>query len=137
MHALVVVFIMNYKQLHYDSITSQGMYQAAKYIKDEIDVKLRELHNRGYKVIITGHSLGAGVGAILAVLYWKEFHNNLHCYAFSPPGSLFTLPLVEYSKPFITTIICGNDIVPRFLNNYILYKNVMKVDMIIVASHVC
>ena len=96
------------------SITSQGMYSAAMYIKDEIDVKLRKLHDSGYKLIITGHSLGAGVGAILAVLYWREFRNNLHCYAFSPPGSLFTLPLVEYSKSFITTIVYGNDIVPRF-----------------------
>ena len=89
------------------------MYQAALYIQDKIDIHLKDLNRRGYKLIITGHSLGAGVGAILAVLYWKEFHNNLHCYAFSPPGSLFTLPLVEYSKPFITTIIYGNDIVPR------------------------
>lgn len=71
------------------------------------------LQYNDYKLIITGHSLGAGVGAILAVLYREEYH-NLHCYAFSPPGSLFTLPLVEYSKSFITTVIYGNDIVPRF-----------------------
>ena len=98
------------------TFTSQGIYHAAMYIKDEIDEKLRELHDRGYELIITGHSLGAGVAAILAVLYRKDFP-TLHCYAFSPPGSLFTLPLVEYSKSFITTIIYGNDIVPRFKLN--------------------
>ena len=72
--------------------------------------------DKNYDFIITGHSLGAGVGAVLAVLYRKELpsHQKLHCYAFSPPGSLFTLPLVEYSKSFITTIVYGNDIVPRF-----------------------
>ena len=80
---------------------------------------------RDYKFIITGHSLGAGVAAILALLYWKEFH-NLHCYAFSPPGSLFTLPLVEYSKPFITTIVYGNDIVPRSIITIIV---IMKLSL--------
>jgi len=69
-----------------------------------------QYHN--YKLILTGHSLGAGVAAVLAVLYHSRYR-HLHCYAFSPPGSLFTLPLVEYSKSFITTIIYGNDIVPR------------------------
>ena len=73
---------------------------------------------KNYKLIITGHSLGAGVSAILAVLYHSRYE-NLHCYSFSPPGSLFTLPLVEYSKPFITTIIYGNDIVPRYEEHYL------------------
>ena len=71
------------------------------------------LQYRDYKLIITGHSLGAGVAAVLAVLCRSKY-DNLHCYAFSPPGSLFTLPLVEYSKSFITTIVYGNDIVPRY-----------------------
>ena len=97
------------------------MLCAANNIKKEIDETLRkELRDSGYKLIITGHSLGAGVGAILAVLYQKDFP-TLHCYAFSPPGSLFTLSLVEYSKDFITTIVYGNDIVPRFVMCYYMY----------------
>ena len=99
---------------------AQGMYHAAIQIRKEIDERLqRELRDTGYKLIITGHSLGAGVGAVLAVLYRKDNQSlPIHCYAFSPPGSLFTLPLVEYSKDFITTIIYGNDIVPRFEDKF-------------------
>jgi len=67
---------------------------------------------KDYGFIITGHSLGAGVAAILAVLYRKEIP-KLHCYAYSLPGCLFTQPLVEYSKSFITAIVYGNDLVPR------------------------
>ena len=40
---------------------------------------------RGYKLVITGHSLGAGVASVLAVLL-KPKYEDLVCYAFSPPG---------------------------------------------------
>lgn len=43
---------------------------------------------QNYKLIITGHSLGAGVAAILAVLL-KPAYPYLHCYAYSPPGCIF------------------------------------------------
>jgi len=40
-----------------------------------------------YNLLITGHSLGAGVAAILAFLM-REKYPNLYCYSFSPPGGL-------------------------------------------------
>jgi len=40
-----------------------------------------------YELVLVGHSLGAGVAAILAVLLRRE-HPTLHCYAYSPPGCL-------------------------------------------------
>ena len=40
-----------------------------------------------YDLVLVGHSLGAGVAAILAVLLHQEYP-TLHCYAYSPPGSL-------------------------------------------------
>jgi len=40
-----------------------------------------------YDLVLVGHSLGAGVAAILAVLLHREFP-NLHCFAYSPPGCL-------------------------------------------------
>ncbi|XP_065890027.1 diacylglycerol lipase-beta-like isoform X3 [Dysidea avara] len=93
-----------------------GMYGAAKNVMKQVNNRLEMVFAydkyHDYKLIISGHSLGAGVAAVLAVLYHSRYE-NLHCYAFSPPGSVFTLPLVEYSKSFITTIIYGNDIIPR------------------------
>ncbi|XP_065890020.1 diacylglycerol lipase-alpha-like isoform X2 [Dysidea avara] len=110
-----------------------GMLHAAKNIKKIIGTRLTEIFRseqyRDYKLIITGHSLGAGVAAVLAVLYHSRYE-NLHCYSFSPPGALFTLPLVEYSKPFITTIIYGSDIVPRMTFRGLLYLKRTMVNLL-------
>lgn len=40
-----------------------------------------------YKLVITGHSLGAGTAALLAIMLRNSFP-TLQCYAFSPPGGL-------------------------------------------------
>lgn len=40
-----------------------------------------------FRLVLVGHSLGAGTAAILAVLLREEYP-NLHCYSFSPPGGL-------------------------------------------------
>lgn len=40
-----------------------------------------------YKLVITGHSLGAGTASVLAILLRNSFP-SLRCYAFSPPGGL-------------------------------------------------
>lgn len=69
---------------------------------------------QGYQLVITGHSLGAGIASILALLIKLNLNfPNMTCYAFSPPGSLFSFPLAQYCKMFITSVILGNDIVPR------------------------
>ena len=39
--------------------------------------------------MITGHSLGAGVAAVLALLMQDDSkYHGLQCFAFSPPGGL-------------------------------------------------
>ena len=48
--------------------------------------------------MITGHSLGAGVAALLAMLL-QPIYPKLHCYAYSPPGGLIKwvgVPCLEY-----------------------------------------
>lgn len=67
--------------------------------------------------MVTGHSLGAGVASILTLLIKLSDgfkFPNLVCYAFSPPGSLFSFPLAQYCKEFITAVVIGNDLVPRY-----------------------
>ena len=41
-----------------------------------------------YQLIVTGHSLGAGVAGILAVLL-KPAYPGLHCFTYSSPGCIF------------------------------------------------
>lgn len=90
-----------------------------------------------YRLVIVGHSLGGGVASILAILL-EEYFPDLICYAYSPPGCIFrsvlptsvlfgrhffafspcSFPLVQYSKKFITSVVIGNDMVPRYIYTY-------------------
>ncbi|XP_077482259.1 diacylglycerol lipase-beta isoform X1 [Stigmatopora argus] len=96
--------------------THKGISQAASYI-------YRKLVNDGilnqafsivpeYKLVITGHSLGAGAAAVLAILLRSSFP-TLKCYAFSPPGGLLSKALADYSKDFVVSVVLGKDLVPR------------------------
>lgn len=40
-----------------------------------------------YKLVVTGHSLGAGTAVILSMLLKNAFP-GLHCYSFGTPGSV-------------------------------------------------
>ena len=46
---------------------------------------------KGYQLVITGHSLGAGVASVLTFLLHqsKDYKDRIVCYAFSPPGCVF------------------------------------------------
>ncbi|GFN93684.1 Sn1-specific diacylglycerol lipase alpha [Plakobranchus ocellatus] len=110
----------------------KGMVQAAVYIKKKLindgilqmawdrdeaycassDLLKSERETAKYDLVLVGHSLGAGTAAILAILL-KPDHPNLHCYAYSPPGGLLTLPCVEETKSYITSVVVGKDCVPR------------------------
>ncbi len=74
----------------------QGIVAAAVYMKSKlvgeqlIEKALNRSPERGtptYRLVLVGHSLGAGTAAILAVLLREEYP-SLQCYAFSPPGGL-------------------------------------------------
>lgn len=77
-------------------------------------IRVPHLHQdcRGFRLVITGHSLGAGVASVLAVLL-RPLFPNLHAYAMSPPGGMFSASLATRSEAFITSVIVGKDIVPR------------------------
>ncbi|XP_053682831.1 uncharacterized protein LOC128733182 [Sabethes cyaneus] len=104
-----------------DWLGHKGMVQAAIYIKNKLEeenlIQRALAHNpaRGtqtFGLVLVGHSLGAGTAAILAILM-KQQYDDLHCYSYSPPGGLLSMPAVEYSKSFITSVVVGKDVVPR------------------------
>nr|DBA20252.1 TPA: hypothetical protein GDO54_015964 [Pyxicephalus adspersus] len=86
----------------FTALSVKGISQAASYI-------YRRLINDGilnqaftiapeYRLVIVGHSLGAGAAALLAIMLRSSFP-TLKCYAFSPPGGLlsFCFSDVKYS----------------------------------------
>ena len=42
---------------------------------------------QGAKLVVTGHSLGAGAAALLTILL-KPKYPDVTCFAFAPPGEL-------------------------------------------------
>ncbi|KAJ7984775.1 hypothetical protein DPEC_G00358280 [Dallia pectoralis] len=94
----------------------KGMSQAAGYIYKKLinDGILNQAFTIApeYKLVITGHSLGAGTASLLAVLLRSSFP-TLQCYAFSPPGGLMSKALADYTKDFVVSVVLGKDLVPR------------------------
>ena len=44
---------------------------------------------RDYELVIVGHSLGAAIASLLAILLRSQFP-TLRCYAYSPPGCVLS-----------------------------------------------
>ncbi|KAJ3101920.1 hypothetical protein HDU97_000961 [Phlyctochytrium planicorne] len=98
--------------------THSGMLMTAGNIRDEIAGLLEELllkedsQYRDFRLIVCGHSLGAGVASLLSYLLKLKGH-NVTCYAYSPPGCISTAETIPFFSSFCTSVILGDDIVPR------------------------
>ena len=70
---------------------------------------------QGYMLVITGHSLGAGIAALLALILRKAWQGNgveIICSAFSPPGGLLSKRVAVAMGPWCTSVFVENDLVP-------------------------
>ncbi|KAL4240298.1 hypothetical protein ACF0H5_001091 [Mactra antiquata] len=97
-------------------VAHRGMLQAARFVQSTLD-RLKILEQafdraQGAKIVITGHSLGAGTAALLAILL-KPRYPDLVCFAFSPPGGLMSLSASKYCQDFVCSVVLGKDIIPR------------------------
>jgi hypothetical protein len=65
----------------------------------------------GWSLVVTGHSLGAGIAAFVGMHLRRTY--NVHAWCYSPPGWLMTPELAESTKPFVTAVVINKDMVPR------------------------
>ena len=95
-------------------LAHQGIRDCAAIMLDELDkLELFDKYSQVDKIVVTGHSLGAGVAAILALMLNVRFTNRVACYAFSPPGGLLCPEANDHADQVITSLFVGNDIIPR------------------------
>uniref|UniRef100_A0A7S2ETV8 sn-1-specific diacylglycerol lipase n=1 Tax=Ditylum brightwellii TaxID=49249 RepID=A0A7S2ETV8_9STRA len=97
-----------------------GMYESAEWIYDDIQshgvleklLLAESAECAGFKLRVVGHSLGAGVAAILALMLRRKYP-DLKGLCFSPPGCVFSRKTADECKEFITSYALNTDLVPR------------------------
>ena len=83
------------------------------------------LHSK-YRLVLCGHSLGAGC-AFLVGVHLRCFFPTLKCMCFSPPGGLVSSGVAESSVSWCVSTVCGKEWIPRLTLNTIEF---LRDDMI-------
>lgn len=101
----------------------KGMAEATLQILDVIKETLRNALNDhpGYRLFITGHSLGGGVGTLMAMAIrggvikdYVPADVALMCKVYAPPPVFFSEADVTHLTSDIEAYVQGEDCVPRF-----------------------
>ncbi|KAF0896202.1 hypothetical protein E2562_019688 [Oryza meyeriana var. granulata] len=93
-----------------------GMVAAARWIADQAIPCLNRAVEQfpDYRIKIIGHSMGAGIAAILTYMLREDKKmSSSSCIAFGPAACM-TWDLAESGKEFVTTVVNRNDLVPSF-----------------------
>ncbi|KAF2074752.1 hypothetical protein CYY_003940 [Polysphondylium violaceum] len=134
-----LVFVIRGTFNHFDIITD---LVAKSYIyKDGMahmgillcaHMKMREMYPlimksldvyKGYRLVVTGHSLGAGVASLFTILFNEvQPHIPIRCFSFGAPCVL-SLELANHlkTKSLISTFCMNDDIIPRLSFNSLFY----------------
>lgn len=75
-----------------------------------------------------------GISSLLAYLLRSVGHQNVFAICYSPPGCIVTENAVRYFESFCTTVVIGNDIVPR-LNRKSVETMKQQVDILVRNCH--
>eukprot|EP00934_Nitzschia_sp_Nitz4_P009311 Nitzschia sp. Nitz4//scaffold104_size75438//6816//8468//NITZ4_005649-RA/size75438-processed-gene-0.58-mRNA-1//1//CDS//3329532365//9301//frame0 len=97
-----------------------GMATMAEHVWEEAGPSITNLlrQNKGYELILTGHSLGAGTASLLAILLQTHRkrdlprHTTLRCFAYACPPVFTPLEVVPQALRVTTNFVHENDVVP-------------------------
>lgn len=90
-----------------------GIERSARHLLQEKERLLRMLIADGYSIVTVGHSLGAGVASIAAMIIKEQYPDaDVTCYGFATPAVADEF-VAHTCKEFVTTVVCDDDIIPR------------------------
>ena len=121
------------------AVPSDASPDIKKHLHERLRVKLENLPNcEDYNLVVIGHSLGAGVAAILSLLLRNEFRlqdnqprlglqftevdelkaestvtKRFFCISYAPPGCIFSEALSKETESFMLSPVVGKDMVPH------------------------
>ena len=78
---------------------------------DNLLDKVMQMHP-GYDLVITGHSLGAGL-SILVGAKLRAKYSTLRVYGFATPSGMLTREAAKYTEQFAFTVVIGDDCFAR------------------------
>lgn len=109
----------------------EGMYTAARMIMDDSFHMIENFFlPQGYKLVVCGHSLGAGVSSLLGVFLKEKFPTlSFHVYAYATPACLSYNASIE-AQHYLTSVVNNTDCVPRLslLNLRLMHKVFLKIN---------
>ena len=127
--------------LHGNTRYHEGMYTAAQMMLDDLQPLLQEFFlPAGYNVVITGHSLGAGVACLLGALLKDSIpelvHNKkkrLSVFAYATPACM-SYDACLRCKDYMTSVVNNTDCVPRLsvCSMRILHRMLLRIDQALV-----
>lgn len=94
------------KKIFSSSTSSSATPSAATPLTDSLSAYSH------YRVMVVGHSLGAGAAILLAWMLRKAFP-SLHCLAYGVPASVLDRDSCEECRSFVTSFVLDNDLVSR------------------------
>lgn len=106
----------------------EGMYAAANMLCEDTKHLVENFFlPQSYKIVVTGHSLGAGVACLLGLFLHSRVaavsKENLRVLAFATPPCL-DLATCQAMAPFTTSIVNNTDCVPRMsVSNLVTLNN--------------
>jgi hypothetical protein len=107
-----------------DIIVHEGIFTAATMVADDLlDFIQQLILPQKLKVVITGHSLGAGTACLLGIILKSRIPNiGLEVVAFATPAVLNYKACVACSD-FCTSVVNNSDMVPRLSISNVLVMN--------------
>ncbi len=106
----------------------EGMSRAAIWVADEVEPVLRGLVDDGYEVVLTGHSLGGAVSALLGFLLRQRIPGLcLRCVTFGSP-SCMDEELAGQCAEWTTSVVLHDDVIPRITHTSVrdLVKELLR-----------